>query len=320
MHRLLRLLVLLLATSPPAVAQPTPVTQPMRIIVPFAPGGAPDIVARLLAQHAAGPLGQPVAVENRTGAGGNIGMQAGARAAPDGNTLLMCTLGCASNAFLMDNLGWDPATDIRPVMMAGVVPNVLIVGPQLPARSVREFLDLARARDGALTMASSGVGSASHLAGEMFKAMANVRIEHVPYRGSTVALPDIIAGRVDSMIVSLPEALEHILAGRVVALGVSSAARAVSLPEVPTIAEAGVPGYAADFALVLFAPRATPEAIVTRFRQAFVEALKSPDVVDRLKASDQTVVGSTSADAARILAADARKWGEVARRIRLGLD
>jgi len=313
MHRLLRLLVLLLATSPPAVAQPTPVTQPMRIIVPFAPGGAPDIVARLLAQHAAGPLGQPVAVENRTGAGGNIGMQAGARAAPDGNTLLMCTLGCASNAFLMDNLGWDPATDIRPVMMAGVVPNVLIVGPQLPARSVREFLDLARARDGALTMASSGIGSASHLAGEMFKAMANVRIEHVPYRGSTVALPDIIAGRVDSMIVSLPEALEHILAGRVVALGVSSAARAVSLPEVPTIAEAGVPGYTVVAWSALVVPSATPDALVTRINAAFNEAMRVPSVQARLAELSIQPGGGPPEEAGRFIAQEAVAWGQLIR-------
>jgi len=283
----------------------------MRIIVPFAPGGAPDIMARLLAQHAAGALGQQPAVENRTGAGGNIGMQAGARAAPDGNTILMCTLGCASNAFLIDNLGWNPETDIRPVMMAGIVPNVLIVSPQLPARTVREFLDLARARN--LTMASSGVGSASHLAGEMFKAMAGVRIEHVPYRGSTVAIPDIIAGRVDSMIVSLPEALEHILAGRVIALGVSSTNRAASLPQVPTISEAGVPGYSVVAWAALVVPAGTPDATVARLNAAFNESLRDPAVQARLAELSIQPVGGPPEEARRFMAAETQAWGRLIR-------
>src|SRR5687768_14655752 len=181
----------------PADAQAFP-RQAIRIIVPFAPGGAPDIMARVLAQKASEDFKRQVVVENRTGAGGNIAMEAGAHAAPDGYTILLCTFGCATNIFLYDKLAWDPVKDLAPLMMAGIVPNVLVVNPTVPARSVKEFIALAKKRPGLLTMASSGVGSASHLAGEMFKKMAGISVVHVPYRGSTAALPDIVGGQVDS--------------------------------------------------------------------------------------------------------------------------
>jgi tripartite-type tricarboxylate transporter receptor subunit TctC len=295
-------------------AQPAPFpTQPIRIIVPFAPGGAPDIVARLLADQAAPGLGQPITIENRTGAGGNIGMQAGARAVPDGHTVLMCTLGCASNPFLIDNLGWDPRTDIRPVMLAGIVPNVLVVGPQVAATSVGQFLALARASPGRLTMASSGVGSASHLAGEMFKALANVTIEHVPYRGSTAALPDIMAGRVDSMIVSIPEALAHIQSGSLRALGVSSAARSTALPDVPTIMEAGLPSYSAVAWSALVVPAATPDAVVERLNAAFNAALKAPSVNAKLLELSIQPVGGPPEDLHRFMQAETEAWGKLIR-------
>ena len=288
-------------------------SQPLRLIVPFAPGGAPDIVARLLAEQAAPALGQQVIVENRTGAGGNIGMQAGARAAPDGHTLLMCTLGCTTNGFLMRDLGWDPSRDLRPVMMGGIVPNVLVVGEQVAARSVADFVALAKARPGGLTMASSGVGSASHLAGEMFKALAGVAIEHVPYRGSTVALPDIIAGRVDSMIVSLPEALGHIQGGRLRALGVSSPARSPTLPEVPTIAEAGVPGYGAVAWSALVVPAATPDAVVARLNAAFNGAIRAAPVQAKFAELSIIGTGGSPAELQRFMAAETEAWGRLIR-------
>lgn len=288
-------------------------TQPLRIIVPFAPGGAPDIVARLLAEHATPHLGQPVQVENRTGAGGNIGMQAGARATPDGHTILMCTLGCASNVFLIDNLGWDPRSDIRPVIMAGIVPNVLVVGQNIQASSVQEFVALARSKPGQLTMASSGVGSASHLAGEMFKALADVRVEHVPYRGSTAALPDIIAGRVDSMIVSVPEALPHIQGGRLTALGVSSQSRSPALPNVPTIAESGVPGYGAVAWSALVVPAATPDSATMKLNEAFGKALQAPAVREKLAELSIQPVGGTPEDLRRFMDSETDTWGKLIR-------
>jgi tripartite-type tricarboxylate transporter receptor subunit TctC len=297
----------------PALAQTRFPMQPLRIIVPFAPGGAPDIVARVLAEKAASELGQPVQVENVTGAGGNIGMQAGARAAPDGYTILMCTLGCASNLYLLNNLGWDPRRDIRPVIMGGIVPNVLVIGPQIAATNVAEFLALARDRPGQLTMASSGVGSASHLAGEMFKALADVSIEHVPYRGSTAALPDIMAGRVDSMIVSLPEALAHIQSGRLRALGVSSATRSATLPDVPTIAEAGVPGYNAVAWSALVVPAATPDAVVARLNAAFNAALRDPAVQRRLTELSIDAKGGTPEELQQFMNSEMEAWGRLIR-------
>lgn len=310
MAAVLGLAALLVPARAPAQAQGFP-SQPLRIIVPFAPGGAPDIVARLLAEQAAPTLGQPVQVENRTGAGGNIGMQAGARATPDGHTILMCTLGCASNVFLIDTLGWNPRTDIRPVIMAGIVPNVLVVGPSVDSTTVGAFLSLARASPGRLTMASSGVGSASHLAGEMFKAMADVRIEHVPYRGSTAALPDIIAGRVDSMIVSVPEALAHIQGGRLRALGVSSAGRSAALPDVPTIAEAGVPGYGAVAWSALVVPAATPDTVVARLNTVFGDALRAPSVRAKFAELSIQPAPGTPDDLARFMAGEMDAWGRL---------
>jgi tripartite-type tricarboxylate transporter receptor subunit TctC len=284
--------------------------QPVRIIVPFAAGGAPDTVARLLAQYSSDGLGR-VFVENITGGAGNIAMQAGARAASDGYTILMCTLGCASNLFLLDNMGWDPRTDIAPVMLAGVLPNVLVVGPSINATSVKRFIELARAKPGSLSMASSGIGSASHLAGEMFKAMAEAEILHVPYRGSTAALPDIVAGRVDSMIVSLPEALQLIKSGQLHALGVSTADRSVSLPDVPTISEAGVPGYAVVAWSAMFVPKGTPAAIVTRLNAEFNKALQIPLVKSRLAEISVQGGGGAPERAAQLLQSEIGSWGKL---------
>ena len=284
--------------------------QPIRIIVPFAPGGAPDIVARLLAQYS-GESGRQFVVENITGAGGNIGMQTGARAAADGYTVLMCTLGCASNAFLMEKLGWDPQKDIAPVMMAAVVPNVLVVGPTIASKSVREFVDHAKSKPGSLTMASSGLGSASHLAGEMFKSMAGVEIVHVPYRGSTAALPDIIGGRVDSMIVSLPEALALIKDGSLRALGVSSERRAGALPDVPTIAEAGVSGYTVVAWSAPFVPIGTPAEAIEWLNREFNKALKTPEVQARLRELSIDAGGGPPAVAGDFLRSESAAWGKL---------
>jgi tripartite-type tricarboxylate transporter receptor subunit TctC len=284
--------------------------QAVRIIVPFAAGGAPDTVARLLAQHSSDGLGR-VFVENITGGAGNIAMQAGARAAPDGYTVLMCTLGCASNLFLLDNMGWDPRTDIAPVMLAGVLPNVLVVGPGVNTTSVKSLIALARAKPGSLSMASSGIGSASHLAGEMFKAMAEVEILHVPYRGSTAALPDIVAGRVDSMIVSLPEALQLLQSGQLRALGVSTAARTASLPDVPTISEAGVPGYTVVAWSAMFVPKGTPAAIVTRLNAEFDKALQNPLVKSRLAEISVQGGGGPPEKAAELLQSEIDSWGKL---------
>jgi tripartite-type tricarboxylate transporter receptor subunit TctC len=285
---------------------------PVRILVPFAPGGAPDIVARTLGAKAAEGLGREVITENRTGAGGNIAMEAGAKAPADGHTLLMCTFGCATNPFLFDKLAWSPK-DLSPVMMAGRVPNVLVVHPTLPARSVAEFISAAKAKQGGFTMASSGVGSASHLAGEMFRSMAMIDVVHVPYKGSTAALPDIVGGRVDFMVVSAPEALPFIRDGRLRALGSSSTRRAASLPEVPTIAESGLKDYAVTAWAMLVVPSGTPPAIVQRLNREFNSAVADPDVRRRLEALSIEPGGGTPAEAAEFLQQQSREWEKLIR-------
>lgn len=309
-----RLLALLAACALPllAHAQAEFPRTTLRIIVPFAAGGAPDIVARILAQKAAAGLGREIIVENRTGAGGNIGFEAGAKAAPDGHTILMCTFGCATNPSLFEKLAWQPA-DLAPVMLAGKVPNVLVIHPGVQARSTAEFIALARSRPGKLTMASSGVGSASHLAGESFAALAGIEVVHVPYKGSTAALPDIAGGRVDFMVVSVPEAMPYIRDGRLLALGTSSNRRASSLPDVPTIAESGLPAYAVTAWSMLVVPSATPPAIVQRLNREFNAAISDPAVIKRLEAISVEPGGGAPEDAGRFLREQASVWGRLIR-------
>lgn len=282
----------------------------LRIIVPFAAGGAPDIVARILAQKAAEGLGREIIVENRTGAGGNIGFDAGAKAPPDGHTLLMCTFGCATNPSLFENLSWQPK-DLTPIMLAGKVPNVLVVHPSSPAKTAMELVALAKSRPRGLSMASSGVGSASHLAGERFAMLAGIDVLHVPYKGSTAALPDIAGGRVEFMIVSVPEALPYLRDGRLRALGTSSNRRAASLPDLPTIAEAGLRDYTVTAWSMLAVPAATPAAIVERLNREFNKAISDPDVVKRLEAISVEPGGGTPTQAAQFLQQQATDWAAV---------
>jgi tripartite-type tricarboxylate transporter receptor subunit TctC len=284
----------------------------LKVIVPFGAGGAPDIVARLLSQKAAESLGREIIVENRVGAGGNIGFEAGLKAPADGHTILMCTFGCATNPALFDKLGWQPS-DIAPVMLAGLVPNVLVIHPGVKARSTAEFIALAKSQPGKLTMASSGVGSASHLAGESFASMAGIQVTHVPYKGSTAALPDIVGGRVDFMVVSVPEALAFIRDGRLLALGTSGTKRASSLPDVPTIGESALPGFSVTAWSMVVVPAATPAAVVQRLNREFNAALADPTVRKRLDELSVEPGGGSPADAARFLQAQATEWEKLIR-------
>ncbi len=280
---------------------------PIRLIIPFSAGGAPDIVGRLLAQKASKGLGQEIVVENRTGAGGNIGFSLGAKAAPDGYTLLMCTFGCVTNPFIFRNLTWS-LSELTPVMLAGMVPNVLVVHPGLNVNTVEEFIALARSKPGSLTMASSGVGSASHLAGERFNDLAKIKVVHVPYKGSSAALPDIAGGRVDYMIVSIPEALPYLSDKRLKALGVSSDKRAMSLPDVPAIREAGLPEYSVSAWSMIVAPGHTPKRIIERLNKEFNKALNDPEVMERLKGLSVLPAGGTTQDAQSFLEDQAAQW------------
>jgi tripartite-type tricarboxylate transporter receptor subunit TctC len=312
--------VVLGATGPAAAQAPWP-DKPIKVILPFPPGGPSDIVMRLAAEKMQPALKQPIVIENRPGAGGNLGTAEVARASGDGYTWLWGTDTLVTvNPHVYKQLGYK-VEDLQPVTIGTSFSQTLVCHPGLGVKSVRELV--AKAKADKLGYASGGAGVPGHLSMELFLHMAGIEMTHVPYKGPAPAAQDVIGGQVPCGLLAGPTVLPHVRAGKLVALAVSGAVRSPTLPEVPTMAEtgvAGLAGYRADFALAMFAPKATPEPIVTRMWQAFVEALKSPDVVEKLKAGDQVVVGSTPAEAARTLLSDSQKWGEVARRIKLGLD
>lgn len=292
--------------------------RPIRVVLPFPPGGPSDIVMRLAAEKMQATLKQTIVIDNKPGAGGNLGSAEVARAAPDGYTWLWGTDSLVTvNPHVYKQMPFK-VDDLQPVTIGTQFSQTLVCHPALGVKTLAELV--AKAKAGPLSYASGGAGVPGHLSMELLQSMAGFDMVHVPYKGPAPATQDVLGNQVPCGLLAGPTVLPHVRSGKLEALGVSGSQRSPTLPEVPTLAEAGVPGYAADFSLVMFAPRGVPEPIVTRFRQAFVDALNAPDVAAKLKAGDQTVVGSTPAQAATLLAADSKKWGEVARRIKLGLD
>jgi tripartite-type tricarboxylate transporter receptor subunit TctC len=293
--------------------------RPIRLIVPFGPGSTTDLLGRAVAQHLAQQTGQQVVVENRPGAGGNIGAEAASRAAPDGYTLLM---GAAStnaiNPSLYRNLRFDPIRDFAPIALVATVTNVLVVPPQLPATNVRELIALARQRD--LSFGSGGAGGSIHLSGELFKGMAGIAMVHVPYNGSAAAMPDLLSGRVDMMFDGLPVSLPHIRAGRLRALGVTSARRSPLLPEVPTIAESGLPGYESEGWFGLFAPSATPAPVLARLEAEMRRMLADPGFAQLLQAQGAQPGEPVGEAFRRFVLAERDKWAGVIAAARISLD
>ncbi|MEO3471277.1 tripartite tricarboxylate transporter substrate binding protein [Roseomonas sp. CAU 1739] len=314
------LLAATLAT--PAVAQaPWTATRPIRFVVPFPAGGATDVVARVLAERLQESLGQPVVVENRTGAGGNIGVENVVRSAPDGTTLLMGTTGTLTvNPHLYASLGFDPLRDLAPVSMAFTTDHVLIVNPQVQAQTAQEFLTLVRARPGALSYGSAGSGSSTHTVPELFKLAARVDIAHVPYRGSAPALNDLVAGTVQVMLDQIPSAIGQIQGGRVRALAVTGARRSPLLPDVPTLAEIGLPEAQATSWGAVMAPGGTAAPIVLRVNAAIREALAQPSVRERLAAAGADGVSSTPEELAAFLREESAKWARVVREARITVN
>lgn len=289
--------------------------RPVRLVVPFAAGGATDLTARALAEALAPRLGQPVVVENVAGAGGNVGAEAVARARPDGHTLLFSTPGpLAINAFLYRRLPFDPETAFTPVALAVRVANVVMVPASLPVATLSDFIAYAKARPDALSYASSGVGSTSHLAAELLKAEAGLAIEHVPYRGTGPALTDLVAGRVQLQIDGVPAGLPQIRAGAVRGLAVTSATRWFALPELPTVAESGLPGFEAIAWGAVVAPAALPQGIATRLAAVATEVLGTPPVTERMHALGAEVAGGTPEELAAFVAAERQKWRTVVQR------
>lgn len=301
-----------------AQAQSTWPDHPIRVVLPFPPGGPSDIVMRLAAEKMQVALKQPVVIDNKPGAGGNLGAAEVARAAPDGHTWLFGTDTLVTvNPHVYKRMTFK-VDDLQPVTIATAFSQTLVCNPALGVKTLAELV--AKAKAGKLSYASGGAGVPGHLSMELLQHTAGFEMAHVPYKGPAPAAQDVLGNQVPCGLLAGPTVLPHIRAGKLVALGVSGSQRSPTLPDVPTLAEAGAAGYQADFTLAVWAPKGVPEPIVARFRQALVDALKSPDVVEKLKAGDQVVVGNTPAQAAAQLAADSKKWGEVARRIQLGLD
>jgi tripartite-type tricarboxylate transporter receptor subunit TctC len=312
---------LLLALPLLSVAQPAWPDKPVRIVLPYPPGGPSDIVIRIAAEKMQAALKQTIVIENKAGAGGNVGSAEVARAAPDGYTWLWGTDTLVTvNPHVYKSLPFK-VDDLLPVAIGTQFNQTLVCNPALGVKTLAELVGKARSEK--LSYASGGNGVPGHLSMELLLATAGFEMAHIPYKGPAPAAQDVIGNQVPCGLLAGPTVLPHVRAGKLVALAVSGSTRSPTLPEVPTMAEAGGPElarYEANFSLVMYAPRGTPAAIVAQFRQVFVDALKMPDVSAKLQQSDQTVVGSTSAQAAATLAADSAKWGAVARRIKLGLD
>ena len=314
------LLALTLASALPLVAQAQSWPEKtVRIVVPFAAGGTTDILARALAPELQRAFGQTFVVDNKPGAGGNIGAAEVARSAPDGYTFLMGTVGTHGiNSALYPKLPYDPIKDFVPVTLVAAVPNVLVLNPakaqQYGIDSVPALIRFAKANPGKLNMASSGNGTSIHLAGELFKSMTGTYMLHFPYRGSSPALLDLIGGSMDIMYDNLPSALPQIKGGKLKALAVTSATRSAALPETPTVAEVGGPtlkGYEASSWFGLLAPAGTPADIVQRVQQETAKALSSPTIKERLLAQGAVPSGMTSAQFAAFISAETLKWAQV---------
>jgi tripartite-type tricarboxylate transporter receptor subunit TctC len=281
------------------------------MVAPFPAGGSVDLVARAVAQQMSDAWKQPVIVSNRPGASGNIGAEQVVRAPPDGYTLLMGTTALASSPAVYPRLGYDVMRDLAPVSLVVTMTNVLVVHPSIPARSVKELLALARSRPGTLNSASAGVGSSNHLALVLFNMLSGANVGHVPYKGAAPAVADVMGGHVAMTFVPIAAALPPVRAAKLRPLGVTAAKRSPELPDVPTIAEAGVPGYEATGWNALLAPRATPREVVMKVNATLIEALSAPKVREILTASGAEAAGTSPETLARFLQAEIAKWGKV---------
>ncbi len=295
--------------------------KPVRIIVPFAAGGSTDVVARLLADKLGAEMQQAFVVDNRAGAGGNIGAEAVAKSAPDGYTLLMGTTGVLSiNGHLYKNMSYNADRDFAPVSYTSLIANILVVAPAVPANSVTELVTLAKARPGTLSFASSGAGSSTHLSGELFKSMAGLDILHVPYRGSTQAITDVIAGQVTMTFDNAPSSIGFVQQGKLRALAVTSRKRLPGLPDVPTVDEAGIKGYESLSWSGIVAPAGTPRPVIAKLNEAIDRILKMEDVKQRLAALGVDPVGGPPEAFARQIRAESDKWGKLIKTAKISID
>jgi tripartite-type tricarboxylate transporter receptor subunit TctC len=287
--------------------------KPVRMVVPFPAGASSDIVGRMIGEKLAAELGQPVIADNRPGAGGNLGIGSVAKSPPDGYTMVIATASIAVSPSLYAKLGYDPITDLAPIARLTSIPNVLLVHPSVPAKTLRQFINLARAQRGKLNFGSGGAGTTNHLANELLKHLEKIDIVHVPYKGVTQAMVSMMSGEVDEVIMPVSTALVHIRSGRVRPLAVLTEQRIAALPDVPTGIEAGVPGFTMPLWYGMFAPAGTPREIVTRLSTSLVKALQTADLKQRLAALGVDTWPGTPEQLADLLRKDIERYGNVVR-------
>ena len=313
------LAILLLGGTMHAVAADYP-NKPIRLVVPFPAGGPVDITARTLAPRLTEALGQRILVDNRGGAGGILGSDIVAKSPADGHTLLLCTTGNAINVSLVPNLPYDIRKDFTAVSMVAIITSILVVHPSLPVKSVKDLIALAKAKPDSLSYASTGNGAPTHLAGELFKSMAGVKMLHVPYKGASLALIDLISGHVQLSFISAPGSMQHVQAGRLRVLAVTNAKRSVLLPEVPTISEAGLRGYESEGWHGLFTPSGTPKPAVDRLYKEFAAALRDQKISSLMLAGGAEPVGMPPDEFALKLNAEIEKWAKVVKTSGMKVD
>ena len=304
----------------PLVAADYP-TRPIRMIVPFPPGGGNDLLARSISQPLSQLIGQQVVVDNRGGAGGQIGAELAAAAAPDGYTIFLGSIGNLTFLpVLQQKLPYEPVRDFAPVALLATSPFILVVNPAVPAKSVKELIALAKAKPGQLNYGSSGSGSSLHMTGELFKFATGTDITHVPYKGTAPALIDLLSGEVQMLFSTMPSVVPHVKSGKLRGLGVSSVKRTEVVPDVPTIAEAGVPGFEVLNWQGIVVPKKTPDAIIQKLNRALLEALKSPETIKALANQGLDAAGGTPGEFGVLIKSEIEKYGKVAKAANLRLE
>ncbi|HEY1288729.1 MAG TPA: tripartite tricarboxylate transporter substrate binding protein [Burkholderiales bacterium] len=303
-----------------ANAQEAYPSRPVKFILPFPPGGGTDILGRIIAERLSASLGQPVVTENRGGAGGNVGAEAAAHSAPDGYTIVLVAPSLAISPSLYSKLNYDPVKDFSPISLVATVPNVMIANPSVEAKNLQEFIALARSRPGQMNFGSGGAGTSNHLAGELFNIVTGAKLVHVPYKGVNLAMQGVLAGEIQLVFIGIPAALPHIKAGKLRALALVAPQRSPALPEVPTVAEAGLKDFEVTTWYGVLAPAGTPRPIVTRLNGELVKIMHTPEVKERLATMATDPLTSTPEEFAAYLKREIAKWGEVVRKANLKAD
>ena len=303
----------LLAATLPAAAQGNYPNKSVRFVVPFAPGGGTDIIGRIIAQALSEMLGQPVVVDNRGGAGSTLGTEIVTKSPADGYTLLFGNISLAFNATLYQKLSYDAQRDLAPITLAAVQPNIVVINPALPAKNLREFIDLARANPGKYNYASAGIGSGTHLAAELLKMLTKINLVHIPYKGTGPALNDLVGGQVNMMVSTFASALPHVRSGRLRALGVTTTKRSPAAPDVATLIEGGVAGFDYSTWYGIFAPRGTPKPIIDKLHAATHRVLARDEIKNRLDGQGVDPIVNSPAEFAAYLKSETDKWGKVVR-------